>query len=401
MTNYRRLADTKRHPIAIGSVNYQIETHPPLGTPEDFTDICVHRTVRYKFSLPFSRKLSGCRRVGGKVTKTIMKTKNKIRWAILGAGRIANAFAKDFPLMQNAELVAVASSDKERAINFAKQYHIPKSLRYDELYNSDDVDAVYIATTHNFHFEQALACLQSGKAVLCEKPITVSDTEFKKLMMVSKEKNIFLMEALWTYFLPAVKKAKQWLDEGRIGKLKVIQADFAVPMEKNMEGRMYNPNLAGGSLLDLGIYPIAMSYFFTNKAPGKIVASGAMTKTGVDERLGMIFQYGDITATLFTSLITRMKNKFRLFGEEGYIEIPDFWRAYSARIYGSEYNLLETYDDGRTSHGFIFEMQHANDMILAGKIESPVIAHSRSNDVQETMMEIRKQIGLQYPFESF
>src|SRR6185437_14374512 len=122
-----------------------------------------------------------------------MNTKTKIRWAILGAGRIANAFAKDFPLMQNAELLTVASSDKERASNFAKEYNIPKAISHEELYNNDEIDAVYIATTHNFHFEQALKCLQSGKAVLCEKPFTVNDSEFKTLMRISKEKNIFLM----------------------------------------------------------------------------------------------------------------------------------------------------------------------------------------------------------------
>ncbi len=328
-----------------------------------------------------------------------MKTKNKIRWAILGAGKIANAFAKDFPLMQNAELLAVASADKGKANNFAKEYHIPKAISHEELYKSDEIDAVYIATTHNFHFEQAMKCLQSGKAVLCEKPITVNDSEFKKLMAVSKEKNVFLMEAMWTYFLPATKKAKQWLDEGRIGKLKVIQADFAFAMEKNMEGRMYNPNLAGGALLDLGVYPVAISFYFTNEAPAKITASGALTKTGVDERLGMIFQYENFNADLFTSMVNRMSNTFKLFGEEGYIEIPEFWKAASAKLFDKEFNLRETFEDNRTSHGFIFEMQHANDLILDGKIESPVIPHSRSNGIQETMVEIRKQIGLKYPFE--
>ena len=329
-----------------------------------------------------------------------MNKKSKILWAILGAGKIANAFAKDFPFMQNADLVAVASSDQERARNFAKEYNIPKALSYDELYNSHEIDAVYIATTHNFHFEQALKCLQNGKAVLCEKPITVNDSEFKKLAAVSKEKNVFLMEAMWTYFLPAIKKAKQWLGEGRIGKLKVIQADFAVPMEKNYEGRVYNLKLAGGSLLDLGVYPVSLAYYFTDMVPVEITASGAMTQTGVDERLGMIFQYGDITANLFTAITTRMTNKLRLFGEEGYIEIHDFWRTRSAKLFDKDYNLTDTFDDDRTSHGFIFEMQHANDMILDGKIESPVIPHSRSNNIQETMMEVRKQIGLKYPFEN-
>jgi predicted dehydrogenase len=328
-----------------------------------------------------------------------MSTKNKLRWGMLGAGKIANTFAEEFSFMQNAELVAVAASDNERAKGFAKQYNIPQSLSYEELYKSTEIDAVYISTTHNFHFEQAHKCLENGKAVLCEKPITVNDREFKKLMALSKEKNIFLMEAMWTYFLPAIKKAKQWLDEGRIGNLKVMQADFAYPMEKNPEGRMYNPKLAGGSLLDLGIYPIAFAYYFTNDILKKISASAAMTQTGVDERLGIILQYENVTATLFSSIITRMTNVGSLFGEEGYIELPDFWKSSIAKLYDKDYNLVEIFEDDRNSNGFIYEMQHANDMILAGNFESPVMPHSRSNDIQETMMEIRNQIGLHYPFE--
>ncbi len=160
--------------------------------------------------------------------------KNKVRWGILGAGVIAHSFAKDFSFMQNAELVAVAARDVERAKVFAAGYNIPQSLSYDELYNSEDVDAVYVATTHNFHFEQTMQCLKKGKAVLCEKPVTVDDKEFKELMSFSKTNRVFLMEAMWTYFLPAIHKAKQWMDKGRIGKLKIIQADFAYPMEKNM-----------------------------------------------------------------------------------------------------------------------------------------------------------------------
>ncbi len=220
-------------------------------------------------------------------------------------------------------------------------------------------------------------------------------------MNFSKAHKIFLMEAMWTYFLPAMHKAKQWVDEGRIGKLKIIQADFAYPMEKNMEGRMYNPNLAGGSLLDLGVYPIALAYYFINKNPEKITATADMTTTGVDESVNMFFQYEDVSAILFSSIITRMTNKGRIFGETGYIKIPDFWRAYSCKLYDGEYNLVESFEDNREARGFIYEMQHANDLILAGEYESPVMPHSRSNAMQETMMEVRRQIGLKYSFEKY
>lgn len=328
-----------------------------------------------------------------------MDKKTKIRWAILGAGRIANSFTKDFPLMYNADLVAVAASDRERAKKFATQYNIPQALSYDELYASKEIDAVYIATTHNFHFEQALKCLQNGKAVLCEKPVTVNDKEFKVLMELSKNKKLFFMEAIWTYFLPAIFKARQWMDEGKIGKLKVIQADFAFAMEKNLEGRLYNPMLAGGSLLDLGIYPIALAYYFTNKEPLKITATATMTSTGVDESVAMSFQYGDVIALLFSSVITRMTNVCRIYGESGYIEIPDFWKASGCKLYDKDYNLIDSFNDNREAHGFIYEMQHANEMIMAGEYESPVLPHSRSNAIQETMKEIRNQIGLKYPFE--
>jgi len=328
-----------------------------------------------------------------------MDKKTKIRWAILGAGRIANSFTKDFPLMYNADLVAVAASDRERAKNFATQYNIPQALSYDELYASKEIDAVYIATTHNFHFEQALKCLQNGKAVLCEKPVTVNDKEFKVLMELSKNKKLFFMEAIWTYFLPAIFKARQWMDEGKIGKLKIIQADFAFAMEKNLEGRLYNPMLAGGSLLDLGIYPIALAYYFTNKEPLKITATATMTSTGVDESVAMNFQYGDVIALLFSSVITRMTNVCRIYGESGYIEIPDFWKAFGCKLYDKDYNLIDSFNDNREAHGFIYEMQHANEMIMAGEYESPILPHSRSNAIQETMKEIRNQIGLKYPFE--
>ncbi len=327
--------------------------------------------------------------------------KDNIRWGMLGAGGIAHAFVNDFKWMQNASLVAVAASDAKRVKAFAAQYDIPQALSYDELYKNDEIDAVYVNTIHHLHFKQTLQCLENGKAVLCEKPITINDKEFKKLAAAAKANHVFLMEAMWTYFLPAIQKAKQWVDEGRIGNLKVIQADFAYPMDKNTQAKMFNPELAGGSLLELGIYPIALAYYFTNKEPEKIVASGQLTSTGVDERTGVILEYGDITATLFSSIVSRMTNVGRIFGEMGYIEIPDFWRAYGCRLYDKDYNLVDTYDDNRSSNGFIYEMQHANDMILAGHFESPVMQHSRSNAIQETMTEIRRQIGLVYPMDHY
>ncbi len=326
-------------------------------------------------------------------------TNAKIRWGVIGAGTIAHAFVNDFKLMERASLVAVAASDPERATAFATRYNIPLALNYEELYLNKEIDAVYIATIHPLHFNQVLQCLKAGKAVLCEKPITINDSQFNKLACISKEKRVFLMEAMWTYFLPAIIKAKQWVDDGQIGEIKVIQADFAYPMNKVTQVKLFDRALAGGSLLELGIYPIALAYYFTDREPVNISASGQLTPFGVDERLAVTLQYNELTASLFSSIVTRMTNTGRIFGEKGYIEIPDFWRAYGCKLYDGEYNLVESLHDDRISHGFIYEMQHANDLIQAGEYESPIMPHSRSHSIQKTMTEIRSQIGVEFPKE--
>lgn len=323
----------------------------------------------------------------------------KIRWAILGAGKIARSFANDFSLVENAELIAIAASDKSRAEAFAKEFKLPLVYSYDELYNSNEIDAVYIATTHNFHYEQCIQCIEHGKHVLCEKPITLNDKQFKKLARLSHEKKVFLMEAMWTYFLPPVLKAKQWLLEGKIGNIKVIEACFGFPMEKNLTGRLYNIELAGGALLDLGVYPVAFTSYFMNKKPDTVTASGVLTNTGVDERTGIILQYGDATASLFCSMVNIMANKAMLYGEKGYIEIPEFFKASAAILYDDHHHLLDKFEDGRTTKGYNYEIQHATDAIRQAKTESKIMPHSRSNEIQEIMTEVRRQIGLVYPNE--
>ncbi len=326
--------------------------------------------------------------------------RSNIRWGIIGAGTIAHAFVNDFQWMKNASLVAIACSDLQRGKAFADKYHIPQILTYEELYESEDIDAVYIATIHHLHFDQIVRCLNAAKSVLCEKPVTLNDHQFNIVSKISREKGVFLMEAMWTYFLPAILQAKQWTDEGRIGALKVLQADFAYPMNRITQAKLFDPALAGGSLLELGIYPVAFSYYMTGCDPEKINASAQLTESGVDERLAVTLQYGNLTSTLFSSIVTRMTNSARIFGEKGYIEIPDFWRAYECTLFDGEYKMIDSFRDGRESHGFIYEMQHANDRILQGAYESPVMPHSRSLDIQKTMTAIRRKIGLKYPQEN-
>jgi len=328
-----------------------------------------------------------------------MTDQKKVRWAILGAGKIAHKFAQDFAATERGELVAIASRDQDRAKAFASQYNISNVYNYDELYQSNEVDAVYIATPHNFHLEQSLQCLNAGKAVLCEKPITINDEELKKLVAAAKEKNVFLMEAMWTYFLPAFRQAKAWLDSGRIGTLKMLEADFGFAMPYDPQGRLYNAALAGGSLLDLGVYNIAFATYFTNTQPASIIASGKLTQTGVDESTCMILKYNAVMASLNTSMVVRLKNKALLFGDGGYIEIPEFWKARTATLYNSEHEIVETFNDNRTTWGYNFEIQEATDAILTGAKESRMVPHTISTTLQEIMSEVRRQIGFVYPME--
>ncbi|HEV7621037.1 MAG TPA: Gfo/Idh/MocA family oxidoreductase, partial [Flavisolibacter sp.] len=215
----------------------------------------------------------------------------KIRWAILGAGKIAHKFATDFKFVENAELTAIASRDKARAIMFASQYAIPEIYSYDELYNASKVDAVYIATPHNFHFEQALKCLENKKAVLCEKPVTINASQLKSLIEVARKNNVFLMEAMWTYFIPSIIQAKKWINQGKIGPVKIVQADFGYKMEFNPHSRLFDPSLAGGALLDLGVYPISFSQYIMEKMPETILATSIFSKTNVDETTSILLKY--------------------------------------------------------------------------------------------------------------
>lgn len=186
-----------------------------------------------------------------------------LTWGIVGAGRIAKQFAQDIQYVSNAKLLAVAARDLKRAQEFADAHAIGTAYgSYAELFNDQTIDAIYIATPHSFHFEQAKAAMLAGKHVLCEKPICVSSDEFSELAAVAKAQGVLLMEAMWTYFLPALRQAKRWVDEGKIGQIKHIKADFGylAPYEPN--SREYDAALAGGSLLDVGIYPLALALFF-------------------------------------------------------------------------------------------------------------------------------------------
>ncbi len=315
-----------------------------------------------------------------------------IKWGIISTGNIAHSFTQDFKFVNNGELVAVASRSKEKATQFANQYNIPKAYGdYDNLFEDDEIDAIYVATPHNFHFDNSSNALKAGKAVLCEKPITVNPQECRDLIDLSQTTGNYLMEALWTYFLPAILKAQEWVKEGKIGDIKHIKADFGNPVPFDPESRMYSPDLAGGALLDMGIYPIALAWLFLKKDPDNISVISKKAPTGVDDDVTMLFDYVDVTATLTTSFRCKLPNCAYIIGDKGYIRIPDFWQAKECFLYNNVDKCVEHYVDDRKSIGLNFEIDTVNSDLLNYKKESEVMPLSYSLKLQEHMGLVMKK----------
>ena len=316
---------------------------------------------------------------------------DKIRWGILATGNIAHSFAKDFEYVKNGILTAVASRSMEKARSFARQYGIGRAYgNYEELYADQDIDAVYIATPHTLHFQNSSDALQAGKAVLCEKPLTVSAGECRKLMDVARDTDGYLMEAMWTYFLPPIVKTKEWIAEGRIGKVRYIRAEFGFRGHFPPEHRLYNPELAGGALLDIGIYPIALAWHIYGEMPEKITVFSRKYFTGVDSEETMIFEYDNsATANLIATVLYDLPNTAVIVGEKGYIVIPEFYIAREARLYVNE-KQVDMFIDDRPTAGYNFETEAVGDDLLNGRKESGIVPLSTSLRLQEMMDMVRE-----------
>lgn len=322
-----------------------------------------------------------------------------IKWGIIGCGKIAHKFIQDFEFVKQGQVVAVGSRSLGKAEEFAAQYNVDKSYgSYEELVADEEVQAIYIATPHNYHLENIKLCFNYDKAVLCEKPITVNVKEFEVALQMARSKNLFLMEAMWTWFLPAVLKARQWIEEGRIGEIKFLRADFGFNAEFNPENRVYNPNLAAGSLLDIGIYPLAIAAFLIDSEIKNMRSIGYLGSTGIDEYNAMSVEYQNgVFAQLSSGVVSDLHNDAYIVGTKGMIRLENFWRSKKA--------VLETpagkeeFEDKLPCHGYNYETDHVNELLLQGKKESPVVSLEKSMLSMKRMDAIRKEMGLKYPFE--
>jgi predicted dehydrogenase len=318
-----------------------------------------------------------------------MGDKKILRWGIVSTGIIAQQFCQDMAFVSNGKLAGVAARKLEDAESFAQKYDIEKTYQgYQALFDDPDIDIVYIATPHNFHYQNAYDALKAGKSVLCEKPITISSEESQKLSLFAKEQGLFLMEAMWTYFLPAIQQAKKWVKEGQIGKVKHIKADFGYPMPYDSQSRAYNRDLAGGCLLDMGIYPLAIANYFTDEPMTNLHVKSHFAPNGVDNDVIMLADAGETRLTLATSFQCKLPNLAYIIGEDGYIVIPDFWRASECSLYKLD-DEIDSFSDQRDSIGLNYEANAVGIAIQQQLIEHPLMTHEMSLRLQKQMEQVK------------
>ena len=314
---------------------------------------------------------------------------DKVRWGIVGAGRIAHTFARDARLTDHAVVQAVASRDAFAARAFADKHEIPDVHEgYEALYGNDHVDAVYVAMPHSLHLHHASDALRAGKAVLCEKPLTTSADECRQLMDVADSTGSYLMEAMWTWFLPAIRKAKEWVCAGRIGKLRHINADFGYPLPYGPDSREYNDGMAGGCLLEMGVYPVALVALFADTDPESINVIAKYAPNGVEDDVVAMLDYPDFVATIATSFRCKLQNGACIVGDEGYIVIPDFFRARECELWVLD-DRVEHFKADRKGNGFEYQVDAVNRDLMAGRRQSEIMTLSESLRFQVYMDRIR------------
>jgi dihydrodiol dehydrogenase / D-xylose 1-dehydrogenase (NADP) len=323
-----------------------------------------------------------------------------IRWGIMGPGGIAHSFAKGVAALGDAKLVAVGSRSAERAKAFASEFGIGKAYGdYESLVRDPEVDAVYIATPHPAHRENALLCIAEGKAVLCEKPFTMNASEAADIASAARARKVFAMEAMWTRFLPATIKVREWLASGMIGDLSMMKADFGFRAEWKPEWRLLNRELGGGALLDAGIYPVSYASMVFGTQPTRIESAAQIGPTGVDERFAAVFGYdGGRLAQVSAAVRTRLVSDAWIYGTEGYIHVPGFLFGKSAELFVGD-SPVEACTPEFVSTGYNYEAAAVGQLIRQGKTESPLMPLEETIAIMKTMDAIRKPWGLVYPSE--
>lgn len=324
-----------------------------------------------------------------------------IRWGILSTGNIAHSFATGLQSVPDGELVAVGSRSQESADTFAAEFDIPNAYgSYQDLANAPDIDVVYIGTPHVFHAENTIMCLKAGKHVICEKPFTINAAEAQACIDLAREKKLFLMEAVWMRFIPAILELQTWIKEGKIGEIQLVQADFSFYIPYMPEHRLFNKALGGGALLDVGIYPVSFTTMLLG-LPDSVHSHARMSASGVDEQSTYFFTYENGASALLSSGITgNLVNEAVVKGTTGKITVPpDFFYPNQLILhpYGEDAQVVDIPFEG---NGYNYEAMAVQECIRAGKIEHPNMPHEETLAVMKLMDDMRAEWGLVYPQEA-
>lgn len=324
---------------------------------------------------------------------------NKIRWGILGTGSMASDFAMGLKNVNDAELVAIGSRTKDAATQFAEKFDVPGIHEgYENVAKDKNVDVVYIATPHNSHKDNAVLCLENGKAVLCEKPFTINATEAEELINLARSKNLFLMEAMWTRYIPAVVKLRELLDKQVIGNVQLMLAGGAFIPDFDPEFYLFNHELGGGVLLDAGVYLVSMASMVFGE-PDRILAMGQLGKTGIDEHDAILLEHGcGALANLYVSLRGKSSPDLTLIGDKGkiYAHAPIFCPSKLTITIDGKEEVIELPFE---ANGYQLEAMEVGRCLREGKTESDIMPLDETLQIMRTMDKVRSQIGLRYSNE--
>lgn len=317
----------------------------------------------------------------------------KIRWGIISTGNIANKFAQGLEFVEDAELVAVGSRSQESADAFGAKYNIPhRHATYEALAENSDVDAVYVATPHPMHRDNTLLCLENGKAVLCEKAFAMNTTEATEMVHMAREKNLFLMEAMWTRFLPLFVRLRQMLTEGVLGEIQFMQADFGFAANFDPNHRLFAPELGGGALLDVGIYVSSLASFVFGEQPQTISSQAYLGETGVDERTSMQFRYRNSgMANLFCATRQSTPIEAIIGGTKGYVRLhPRFYVGTTMTLVlnGQEPQVIEA--PIANDNGYQYEAAEVGRCMREGKLESDVMPLAETLAIMQTLDQVQQ-----------
>ena len=321
------------------------------------------------------------------------------RWGILGPGGIARAFAADLACLDGHAVAAVGSRTLSNAQRFVDTFGGTAYGSYEELVNDETIDAIYVATPHPAHKENVIAALNAGKPVLCEKPFAVNAQEAQEMVDAAVANNVALMEAMWSRFLPHYAQVREIVASGILGKILTVHADHGQRLADQDIPRLVDPLLAGGALLDLGIYPVSFAHMILGN-PTKIAASGVLTDRGVDGQTSMIFDYASgAQAVLNTSMLEQTPCRAVVAGSNGWLEIDRvFYTPTSMRVTLFD-GTVRQYPNTYTGHGIREQAEQFKQLMLSGKQESEILNWKDTVDIMQTLDTVRAQIGLRYPFE--